>query len=781
MYISPFSRCRGSFSFKITLFLLILLSVCLTPIEATYIKRYTTTDNGGILFTGNTLGLSKLANKNEPGTCDSAGAFITADTTQKVGNYLPGTTLSWQQNSSSAFLDLPQDSTVLYAELIWSGSYGFQNEITGSEPNTPITLSTPQHIRFQVTPDPTTSQTAITPGYSTSGNYMRSADVTSIVQEGGGGKYTVGGIPATISAHDDTHNAAGWTLAVVFRNGLMLTYNMTLFVGCEQASYTTNLPASISGFCAPPSGALKGNLFISAIEGDANKMGDHMLFGDGLPLTINNNSLEGTNNPAGNFFGSQINTLLPLNKTAISTKLVDNGSGLLDTRGSFGNHNSDPVRGIVSAGNRQGYDITSIDISDIINYNQTSAYALGTTTGDDYTINALGIQIQVGAPIITATMQVNSQNSIEAVLEETLTFTCKLQNDGTSNAVAVTFKDILESGLEYVPGSFKFNEVLQNDPDLVEGFALGNLLIGQAAMFEFKVLVTDYPSFGNIFYNQGILDYQSQTCLNATLDLEAITNMVSIILPSQDIPNLTVFKLVNSEESIDASVGEVVTFTLNIDSCGLGTALNVVLKDPLPQGHTLISNSVVVDDVLVDSDPDLHNGILIGNISSGNTSKVIFKASINDYPPENNAYSYTANADFQYLPFPSEPVGLSTTSNTVRTNFSLPPPPPPPPPFTPVVPETPPPNSATGVIKKCESINRKDYCCKVQWEAANSQNVLFYRIYHKSKIVAKVDVHSPLIYRTCLRSKKSIQAFEITAVYPNNAESLRVKVRMGNE
>ncbi len=776
MIISSFLRPREYFFFHLTLYFLIFIFPLFSTLDAVYIKRYSTTDNGGILFTGNTLGLSKQAGKNEPGTCDSAGAFITVDTTQKVGTYPSGTTLDWTKNSSFAFLDLPEDSTVLYAELIWSGSHGFQNQITKNEPDTPISITTPQNVTFKVAPDPATSQTATTPGIPNCGNYTRSANVTSIVQQGGGGKYTVGGIPATISGLDDTHNAAGWTLAVVFHNGQMLTYNMTLFVGCEQASYTTNLPASVEGFCAPPSGVLKGRLFISAIEGDVNKVGDRMLFGRTLPLKMDENALSGTNNPIDNFFCSQINTLLPLNQGAISTKFIENGSSLLDTRGSFGNANSNPFTDSISPGDRQGYDITSIDISNTLQYNQTSAYALGTTQGDDYTLNALGIQIQVGAPIITASMLVNSQNSIEANVGDIVTFTCNLRNDGTSDAVDLVFKDLLEKGLEFVPGSFIYNQISHDYTDLTKGISLGNLLIDQSATIQFKALIKDYPATGNLFYNHGEISYQSVTCLNTILELEATTNTVSISLPSLDVPNLAIYKLVNSKESTDACVGEVVTFTVNINSVGKGTALNTIIKDPLPQGHTLIPDSLLVDNILIDKDPDLSIGISIGDIPTGGSSIMVYQAKIEAYPPEDNAYFYTANADYHYCPSSNDTIKFQVTSNTVRTNFSLPNDP-----ILPLIPEAPPPVSIKATVKKCQWVNRSIYHLMIQWQAPDDTNVLYYRVYHKGRVVEEVSAQAPLIYRTCLKSKKALQGYAIAAVYPNNLESTQVKVKVSYE
>ena len=325
-------------------------------LEGAYINRFNTTANGGITFTGNTLGLSKFPGENNPGTADSLGAFITTDPTQQVGfpphgpypagtNPPAGTTINFLQNASSAVLDLPAGSTVLYAELIWSGSYGFPTQSPPPASANFATITTPQLVSYAITADPATSQEAVTPGFTDAGNYVRSADVTNIVQAGGAGTYAVGGVYGTVVASDDTHNAAGWTLAVVYQNGQMYTNNMTVFVGCEQASSSTNQPAIVSGFTTPPSGAITGRLFISAIEGEANKTGDHMLFGSQLPLTLAANSLSGVNNPINNFFASQVNTLLPLSIDPSSGKLIAQGSSQLDTRGSFGTLNSNAFAG----------------------------------------------------------------------------------------------------------------------------------------------------------------------------------------------------------------------------------------------------------------------------------------------------------------------------------------------------------------------------------------------------------------------------------------------------
>ena len=104
---------------------LLLLPACA---RAGYIKRYTTIAKGAVTYTGNSLGLDKEANQNQPGTQGSIGAFATLNTSSRVGNYPYGTTLQWTSNRSAATLRIPAGSAVLYAELIWSACYRTSNQ-----------------------------------------------------------------------------------------------------------------------------------------------------------------------------------------------------------------------------------------------------------------------------------------------------------------------------------------------------------------------------------------------------------------------------------------------------------------------------------------------------------------------------------------------------------------------------------------------------------------------------------------------------------------------------
>ncbi|MEK3789191.1 hypothetical protein MKX74_22950 [Paenibacillus sp. FSL K6-1230] len=102
------------------------------------------------------MGLSRSDTTGVPGTQDSIGAFTTTNTASVFGTYPAGTTSLYQSNSSSAQLVLPSGSTVLYAELIWGGSYINGNVNLSAAINNPVSFITPAGTS-SITPDSATA------------------------------------------------------------------------------------------------------------------------------------------------------------------------------------------------------------------------------------------------------------------------------------------------------------------------------------------------------------------------------------------------------------------------------------------------------------------------------------------------------------------------------------------------------------------------------------------------------------------------------------------------
>jgi uncharacterized repeat protein (TIGR01451 family) len=478
-------------AFATSLLLAFWLFVSIPDAWAQYVQRANLTTNGSVTFTGNTLGLDgatvRIGNatvgQNGSGTRGAIGTFITTDPALQdlvpapqagVPVFPPGTTSDWQQNGSAAELRLPLGARVLRAELIWGGSWASDQagESVAAFIDQPITLTTPAGS-FPVSPDPATSRTtgnlSGAGACTTSCFYVRTADVTALVQAGG--THVVSAVPATQSTIENNNNVAGWTLAVVYEDFNQPIRNLTLFLGLEPSG---GAAAQVSGFCTPTSGTLNGRLAVSAFEGDARITGDRFLFGSTAPLT-DANRIFGPRNPLNNFFAGQI---------------LDD-SGQLDTAGTFGTLNH--TAGSPVAGVRQGWDITNVSVTSQLLNNQTTAFAQGTTTGDGYRIAALALQIDIGAPRFRSG-DAKSVDRVAAVLGDTITYTIVLDNTtGTSAAANVTFFDTPPAGTTFVPGSFLIDGVSQPGASPVTGVPMGAIAAGAQVTVSFQAQVTSIP------------------------------------------------------------------------------------------------------------------------------------------------------------------------------------------------------------------------------------------------------------------------------------------------
>ncbi|MGB9149166.1 MAG: DUF11 domain-containing protein, partial [Burkholderiales bacterium] len=589
--------------------------------HAAYISRYNNIANGAITFTGNTLGLNKANNSNAPGGVGSIGTFTTTNTALIDGTFPAGTTANWALNSSTAVLTIPAGSTVLYAELVWGGSSNLGGEDVRASINNSVTFTTPAGTS-SVAPAAATSQSD--PGASAATRYVRSANVTALVQAAGAGTYTVGGVPATQGNSENNSNTAGWTLAVVYSNSSLPSRSLSLFVGAEAGGATA---AQVSGFCTPPTGPLSGRVLVSAMEGDSAITGDQMRFG---PTAAGVVALSGSNNPVGNFFASQIN----------------GDSGAVNTAGTFGTSNQTPGTGSIG---RQGYDIANVDASATLLNNQTSAFAQGTTTGDQYTINALGIQINVGSPIFPT--GVKTVDKPIAKVGDTLTYTVLLSNAaGTANADNVIFTDNVPPGTSFVAGSFRVDGVVQALANPSAGVNIGTIAAGAAKTVTFQALVNTIPAAPAtaVYSNSATWSYQFISCAGQPITNASLTTNPVLT----NIARLAISKAVAPAGSVN--IGQVLTYTINVTNDGTANSAGSTLVDAIPAGTTYVAGSTTLNGTAVPdvagampfSTPGAINsaGQPAGQINVGATAAVSFRVQVN-LGPGGNTITNTATAD----------------------------------------------------------------------------------------------------------------------------------------
>lgn len=553
-----------------------------TPASAVFTQRYQSIVNGAIVFTGNTLGLDRSGSTYTPGTNGSVGAFLNSDNPAQFGSFGAYTigqsgasTTLWQNNKSEAMLTLPGGGDVLYAELIWGAAYNVGGANVSSSISNSVTFSTPAGT-YTIAPSasPLTSNN----------RFVASANVTGLVQLAGQGRYAVKGVPASYGNDANSH-AAGWTLAVVYRNTSLPTRNISIFVGAEAQGAA---PAAVAGFCTPVSGLLKARALVTAIEGDARRGGDFFLFGPTSALGTEHR-LSGPNNPLNNFFASQIN----------------NSNGALDTSGTRGERNhpafdrtTDSQVGLV-AGARMGWDITNVDASANLRYNQTSAFAQGTvgSGGDQYTIAGLGLQIDLSAPRFNTTNAVAANKTTTYVGDE-ITYTVTLQNTGGAPADNVVVRSPIPAGMSFVAGSATVDGAAAPSGTLPGGITVGTVAAGASRIVTYRLRVETLPASPAAaqYEHQAIWTYDYIPCAGRSREASE-AGSTAVVTPAVRLEGR---KTVDPQGSVPN--GAVLTYTVTISNTGSVPSSGTTLLDALAAGTEYVGNSTRMNGVVVADD-----------------------------------------------------------------------------------------------------------------------------------------------------------------------------------
>ncbi|PHF55864.1 cell surface protein [Bacillus toyonensis] len=608
-------------------------------------NRFSTTTNGALAITGNTLGLSKISNQNRAGTIGAIGAFATTNTALQVTTFPAGTTLNYTQNSSTAILNIPAGSTILYAELVWGGNYLSRDQNITSVLGNPVSFTTPVST-YSITPSAVTaSNQTFVSGSVTFGFYTRSADVTSLVQAAGSGSYTTGSVPGLvdpIDASNGTINSAGWTLIVAYQNGTLPARNLTIYVAGNRVSAETgSADVSVSGFLTPSGGPVSGRLFLSSTEGDADLTGDQALFG---PNFSSLNALSGPNNAINNFFGSQIN----------------NAAGNLDTTGTFGTRNQSASTSTNISAGRQGWDITSIDISSYLTNSQVSAAIRLTTNGDAYMLNTVGLQININSPNIQATKTVNKS---VAAIGDILTYTVTIPNTGLLPANNVIFIDSLPNGTSFIPGTVTVDNVPQTNANPAAGISLGTINNSASRTITFQATVVSLPNQNPISNTANITFQYTPIAGGTTFNGLATSNSAGTQINLADINGT------KSVNKLFTDIGETLTYSIALANVGNIAATNVIYTDPIPSGTTFIPGSVTVNGV-TQAGANPANGISIGSIAANSTTTISFQVFAPSIP-QTNPILNSGTTTYQYIPVPNQPAVSGTdTTNIVSTQVN---------------------------------------------------------------------------------------------------------------
>jgi len=351
---------------------------------------------------------------------------------------LDGNIINETFNSSSADLILPSGSnTVKFARLYWGGRIDGGTGGSGNINLRKVKIRKGSSGAYTNVTAPV-SQIDKSLISSSDSAYQSYVDVTSFVNNNGGGTYTVADVfAATGSA--SAGNYAAWSIVVVYENPLVSYNSVRVYDGFLQVYNGGPLTVTLTGLNVPSTPLVSSDAYMTALtwEGDAN-----------LAVT--------TGNPLGDY--------IKVNGTIASAgvNLAANfWNGTISKNGNF-----------VTTKNPDFKNQMSIDIDELevglgygISTNATEVSVEFGSEADQYFPSLFAFTIKSKDPDITLNKTVSDALAPFGFLQvnEILTYTLSGSNIGLGNANNCTVVDTLPSNVIYVPGSM----IVVNSP----GFA----------------------------------------------------------------------------------------------------------------------------------------------------------------------------------------------------------------------------------------------------------------------------------------------------------------------
>jgi len=497
-------------------------------------------------------------------------------------------------NSSSATLNLPAGSTVLFAGLYWSAQGA-------------AAVSNRNQVRFAVPgggyATVTASQFDTVAGTSGRTDYQGFADVTAQVLAAGNGVYAVANIA---SGHNNANNTwAGWSLVVAYRNNGMPSRSLNVFDGLLRADGSNPiLDLSVGPFITPPTGPVNSTLGVLTWDGDraSDDNGNGLEFGPTVPnLSVVSNAI----NPEQNFWNSTI-SVDGSHVTAGRTPAYTNTLGMdLD----FLSPNTPLPNGATSA-----------------------AIRLRGSASEVMNIGMVSLATDVFVPDLVSSIvkDVADENGGNVEPGDVLTYTISFNNSGEDGATNVFVTDPIPAGTTYVPGSLVVLSNNTDDGGATNGGAIGTMtdgvdgdvaeFTGNSVIFRLGEDDSAYDG-GTGIGNGGVISagHAASFRFQVTVDADVapgatITNTAGVTHNAQTIPDFdasgsasasvtmtdeTDLSITKSVEPESARVGDTVTYVLEVGNAGPLAADGAIVSDPavtgLDCGAAVISCSATGD------------------------------------------------------------------------------------------------------------------------------------------------------------------------------------------
>ncbi|MGL4848207.1 MAG: hypothetical protein ACRC28_04660 [Clostridium sp.] len=536
-----------------------------------------------------------------------------------VSNYL--------QSGSTAPFFMPDNSNVLYAELLWS---------TQSFSNT-------NGINF-ITPTGTIPNLVHT-DTQTGGYTVRRVVVTTIVKNAGSGYYGCTSIPGS-------NLGTCWFLAVVYSNPTFPLRSVYLTSGGASAGGTIQ----ISNIITPSTGPCNAAVVMAANQTDyidktkayiGHTASPTIPLGNPLPITATWNG-QAPYAPAFAFLTPNI----------CNGNLADPNFSFLETRGTMGHANFNAYSDNMNNGsvlvppNRLLASLTSQNILGYLKNSQNTVY-LSTSSAASTDI-AYGLMIDLNEAKMVVTKSVDKDYTGKG---DTLLYTIIISNEGLIPANEIFFFDTLPFGqASFVPNSLTLNGT-PNSGNPQSGISLGSGFVpGDRMTITFNAILSNTLATNDSVSNFATLNYNFKPGVN-------VATVVDFALSNTATTTILAIGMINMNKSVDktySSLNQILTYTIVLSNTSDYDCTNIIFWDTLPENTTLISNSLTINGSPQSGTLD-PPGINLGNITVGSSKTISFKVTVTTLPT-NNMILNNSSTTFDYSN------GVSTISSSNNSN-----------------------------------------------------------------------------------------------------------------
>lgn len=264
------------------------------------------------------------------------------------------------------------------------------------------------------------------------------------------------------------------------------------------------------------------------------------------------------------------------------------------------------------------------------------------------------VTITASSPNVTITKSVNNT---AAALQDVLTYSLLITNNGIAPVTNVVLSDTVPSGATFVTGSVIVNEAAAPLANPNAGISLGTINASTTIPVSFQIRVTSLPASGTLS-NSASVGFTSGAFTSTSISNTVVTPVSEAIV-----------SIAKSASTLNATVGDTFSYSFTLTNSG-NTAATVTLTDQVPAGASFVDNSVLVNGTPTPGVSPL-TGIPVGVLAAGASATVSYVVNIVSFPASRQLVNQ-ASAAYNFTLSNGNVVNRSSTSNTVTVNVALP-------------------------------------------------------------------------------------------------------------